>query len=623
MPLLATASRYADALTTLSVGFIPIALTYAVVKHRLLGIRLVIRRGLQYLLAKNVLRLILFAPGLIVLLQILRQPNESIFDLVFKSSWRFYLLVMGTAAFSLRYRHQLSRWLDRRFFRVALQEEEAWVALAESMKMAATENEIAAAVAHQIEIALCVEGLHIFFRSASDGRLHTAFSSSGRDPQKLCKQLDGNREGALAGSSVFTVFETDSGGADPFEQTEELLVVPLPGNDGKSLGAFVLGPKKSEQPYSRRERELLQAVAAQVVMACEVLQLKRSIDQESRQRIAVLGRLDRENIRLLNECLTCGDCYDSSLRQCPTDGTLLELTLPVERVIVGRYRLDRRLGAGGMGVVYKALDGRLDKIVAVKIMTGELFGNRRALLRFKREAQAVASLRHPNIVGVHDFGELPAGGAFLVMDLVTGHSWRKQMRFANTLAPERVASWIEDLCAGVAAAHNSGVVHRDIKPENVMISNDRQRETAMVLDFGLAKLHSEAEKDSVHVSVTGAVVGTRSYMSPEQRAGQQVGTATDIYSIAVMGLETLSRLGPPNAGVTSEWTDKALERIVGPDSTLAKIFRLALADTPEARIQAVGELGNRLSAAIRSERPRASGMSTSDDAETLSFGAAT
>ncbi|HZS55167.1 MAG TPA: protein kinase [Bryobacteraceae bacterium] len=620
-PFWGTAANVADAAMILAVGLLPIALTYAVVKHRVLGVRLVIRRGLQYLLAKNVLRLIVFAPALIVLAQILREPNESISDLVFRSSWRFYLPLMGTAAFSLRYRRQLSKWLDRRFFRVALQEEEAWVALAESMKAATTESELADAVAHQFEMGLLVDGVHIFFRSASDGRLHATLSRSPRDTQLLCNELEENRALALGRDSVLIVSETPAGSDEAAaEREEELLVVPLLGSDGRNLGAFVLGPKKSEEPYTRKERELLQAVGAQVAMACEVLRLKHSIDQESRRRIAVLGRLDRENIQLLNECLKCGKCYDSSVRKCTVDGTPLELTLPVERVIVGRYRLDRRLGAGGMGVVYEAVDLRLDKVVAVKIITGELFGNRQALIRFKREAQAVASLRHPNIVGVHDFGPLPAEGAFLTMDLVKGFSWRRHLNTASALAPERVASWIEDLCSGVAAAHGSGIVHRDLKPENVMISNDGERETAMILDFGLAKLHLDSEKDGT-VSVTGAVLGTRAYMSPEQRAGEKVGTATDIYTISVMTLETLSRLGPPNAGATAFWADNALARIVGPDSSLRAVLRLGLAETPEARIQRVEKLGSLLAAAIRLERPISPVISGSDDAETLSMGA--
>jgi len=616
-----TASRVADTVTTFAIGLIPVTLAYAVVKHRVLGIRLVIRRGLQYLLAKNVLRLILLAPALIVLLQIVREPDRSVSDLIFRSSWRFYLLVMGTAICSLRYRRELSWWLDRRFFRRALREEETWVMLTESIRTASSEDEIASAVAHQIEVALPVEGIHVFFRTVSGGRLRSAFPRAGAHEQAVEQPFERDKAEALANNSVFATPLPDQPLADEtgYPDERQSLVVPLLGTDGEAVGAIVLGPKKSEQPYTAKERELLQATAAHVVMACEVLRLKRSVHQESKQRIAVLGRLERENIQLLNECLECGECYSASQKDCPIDGSALQLTLPVERVIAGRYWLNRRIGAGGMGVVYEALDLRQDKLVAVKIMTGELFGNQNALVRFKREAHAVASLRHPNIVGMQDFGELPAGGAFLAMDLVRGLSWRKHLQVAQPLSPERVAGWVEELCAGVGAAHRSGIVHRDLKPENVMISEHADVEAAMVLDFGLAKLHSGFEFDGGKVSVSGMVLGTQSYMSPEQRAGQSAGSMTDIYSIAVMTLETIARLGPPKTGATDDWAKQALRRIVPADSELAALFSSALANDPAARIQGVCELGSRLSAAIRSEKPIAPSISKSDDAETLSW----
>jgi hypothetical protein len=493
-PALETASYVADIVTTIAIALIPVTLAYAVVKHQVLGVRLFIRRGLQYLLAKNVLRLLLLAPALIVLIQIVREPNRSFSDMLFRSSWRFYLLVMGTAACSLRYRREVSRWLDRRFFRGALQEEETWVALTDSIRTALTEDEIARVVAHQIELALPVEGIYIFFHPAFDGPLRLAFPPAHTRAPGLEQRLKHHWADTLTGESLFATplpFEKVDATQAAYPDVRPSLVAPLAGTDGKALGAIVLGPKKSEQPFTRRERELLQAIAAQVVMACEVLRLKRSVDLENRQRIAVLGRLERENIHLLNECLQCGECFAASQSRCPADGTPLQLTLPVERVIAGKYWLNRRLGAGGMGVVYEALDLRQDTLVAVKIMLGELFGNETALVRFRREAQAVASLRHPNIVGWLDFGPLPAGGAFLVMDLVSGLSWRKHLQSPKPLFAERVAHWTENLCQGVAAAHRSGIVHRDLKPENVMIAGSSGEEAAMVLDFGLAKLSSE------------------------------------------------------------------------------------------------------------------------------------
>jgi tRNA A-37 threonylcarbamoyl transferase component Bud32 len=617
----AGAAAIAESWTTIALGFIPVAFAYAVVKHRVLGVRLVIRRGLQYLLARNVLRLILLVPALIVLVQIVREPNRTLSDLVFRSSWRFYLLVMGTAALSLRYRHEVSQWLDRRFFRIALQEENIWVSLTESIRTANTENEIGDAISQQMQLAMPVEGVRVFFRSDSDGELRAIDSATLEGTEDMAQLIESHLVGANVASTVAIPASFWNLALDPaFAEGRDSLIVPFAGAAVESLGAMILGPKKSEQPYTRKERELLQAIAGQVVMACEVLRLKRNADRESRQRVAVLGRLERETIQLLNECLQCGKCFNASRVQCPADGSALQLTLPVERIILGRYQLNQRLGGGGMGVVYEALDLRLNKLVAVKIMVGELFGNDSALVRFKREARAVASLQHPNVVGMRDFGQLPAGGAFIVMDLVRGVSWRVHLRSGKPLIGERVAGWVENLCAGVAAAHALGIVHRDLKPDNVMISEHAGGEVAMVLDFGVAKWQREFEPET-NVSLPGRAVGTRSYMSPEQRAGESVETSTDIYSIAVMTLETLAGLKPPTSGATIDWVGQALQNIALPDSRLAALFYEAVAEAPDKRFKRADELGRELSSAIRSEKLYVSGQSHDDATDTLSLDA--
>ncbi len=619
----AVAASAVDTATTLSIFLMPVVLAYTLVKHPILGIRLVVRRGFQYLLAKNVLRLIFLAPALIVLIQILRWPNKSLSDLLFRSSWLFYLLVMGTAAFTLRYRHEMSAWLDRRFFRVAIKEEETWMALIESIKWARSEEEIAAAAVQQIDAAFAPRGIHAFFRSVSDGELHVSFTDTPHDVPTVLSMLGQNSSLDFSTKSILVAGAQtqDSSTSDVRADDTQWLIVPLLGTDDESLGMLVLGPRKSEEPYSLRDRELLQAVGSQVVMACEVLRLKRSVSSESRQRQAAVTRLGQDGVVLLTECPRCKECHDTSLKLCPKDGAELELTLPVERVISGRYRLDRRLGAGGMGVVYQALDLRLNKAVALKIMIGELFGNQAAFMRFKREARAVALLRHPNIVGVHDFGQLPAGGAFLVMDLVRGLSWRQHLKSSQRLRPEQVALWIEQLCSGVAAAHGSGVIHRDLKPENVFIAEELGSETVMILDFGIAKMHGEADGEESNLTVGGTVIGTRSYMAPEQAAGRTVGTGADVYSIGVMALETLARSAPPSAGADEAWLSAGLERIQCANGELAAILRKALAQDPKLRFSSAQDLARILPNAIRTEVVVPGHADGSDDAETLSMGA--
>jgi serine/threonine protein kinase len=223
---------------------------------------------------------------------------------------------------------------------------------------------------------------------------------------------------------------------------------------------------------------------------------------------------------------------------------------------------------------------------------------------------------------LHDFGELPAGGAFLVMDLVPGIPWRSHLRGNQPLSPDRVAGWVEGLCEGVAAAHRSGMVHRDLKPENVMIANSAEGETAVILDFGLAKFQPEFEAGSNHgVTVAGMIMGTRPYMSPEQLAGGIVGPPSDVFAIAVMTLETLARFGPPGDGATVEWASRALQRIVKPDSKLIALFASAMLDNPEGRIAPVEEFGRLLVDAIRWEKPLALSITRSDEAETKTLSA--
>ncbi len=620
----APAIKIADIIATVSVASVPVALAFTVVKHHILDIRLALRSGAQYLLAKNALRLILLAPVLIILFQTVRHPERSIEDLILHNTWGFYLLVMSTAALSLRYRQEMTNWLDRRFFRTALKEEEIWGELSQRISAASSADEIAKVVGQHLHTALAVDEVHVFFREPTDGSVRIAFSYALKNALAI-RDLLTKPTGVLVDRSATVVAIMQKTGsswpsaADP--ESDLLLVVPLMRADAENLGALVLGPKKSEEPYSHRERQLIQAIAGQMVMACEVMRLQGSVDKESKQRVLVLGRFERERIQLLQECPKCGDCYDASRKRCPRDASELELTLPVERVIDQRYRLDHRLGAGAMGVVFEATDLRLGKSVAVKVITSELFGNQAALARFRREAQVVASLRHPNIVGVHDFGRLPMGGAFLVMDLLRGISWRRHLREASVLQPQRAARWIEDLCAGAAAAHGADIVHRDLKPENVMIVNDGDGESAVILDFGLAKLQRARDGDA-RISAAGAVVGTRTYMSPEQRMGGLIDTRSDIFSIGVIALETLARSDPPRTGPTEEWIGKSLSRISERNGKLVKLFTKTLSEEPALRFGDAIEFGLQLSEAILLEaRGAIVPESPSGDSDTLSFGA--
>jgi serine/threonine protein kinase len=254
------------------------------------------------------------------------------------------------------------------------------------------------------------------------------------------------------------------------------------------------------------------------------------------------------------------------------------LSLPVPRLLQDRYRLDRVLGKGGMGAVYEARDQRLDRVVAVKIMSGRAFGQPTALRRFRREARAAARLNHPNIVAVHDFGPLEGEGAFIVMEKVEGRTLREELDGGSTLAPARAAAWFDQVLAGIEAAHALGIVHRDLKPENVIGRQDEGGALVVkVLDLGLAKLREGGSGVTSHMTAEGAIMGTFGYMSPEQLAGREVDARADVYAVAVMVVEALTgrRPGPGDArtGLTARLTPApgaALAEVLALDQLLAR-----------------------------------------------------
>ncbi len=255
------------------------------------------------------------------------------------------------------------------------------------------------------------DGVHIFLVSES-GKLHVAYSRLTERAARLRRWLEDEGGEFLRTRTAFTLYECEP---DETRQSEsepaEHLVVPVTSADGARIGAIGLGPKRSEQPFTTRDRDLLRGVAGQVAVVHDVLRLKERYDDERRVRMHVLSRLDREHVQMLSECPECGRCYTTADQRCTNDGASLSLTLPVERTIDGKYRLDRRIGSGGMGVVYEGTDERLSRAVAIKIMTGESFGNNVATARFEREARAAALLNHRNIVTVYDFSRLATGGA--------------------------------------------------------------------------------------------------------------------------------------------------------------------------------------------------------------------
>src|SRR6184192_2379776 len=266
-----------------------------------------------------------------------------------------------------------------------------------------------------------------------------------------------------------------------------------------------------------------------------------------------------------------------------------------EPEIAGRYRLEGRLGFGGMSTVHLALDVRLERAVAVKLIAEHLAEDPTFVSRFKREAQAAARLVHPNIVQVFDSGQDELTGQyFIVMEYIEGSSCAEILRDDGWVEVEEAISIIAQACEGLHYAHRHGVVHRDVKPGNLLRAREGQVKLA---DFGIAKATEQSS-----ITQVGSVLGTAAYLAPEQARGEEAGASADLYALGVVTYQLISGRLPYEAGSLTELALKqqqeappmldALVAAVTPE--LADAVAISLALEAGDRYQTAREMGRAL-----------------------------
>lgn len=279
-------------------------------------------------------------------------------------------------------------------------------------------------------------------------------------------------------------------------------------------------------------------------------------------------------------------------------------------VLNGQFQILQKIGSGGMGSVYKALQPAMNRMVAIKILHPKLASRKDLVSRFRREARAMSHLTHPNTVKVYLYGELEDGSLYIVMEYLEGKNLNQTVRAEGPMPLERALPILIQACNALDEAHRAGIIHRDLKPENIFVTNQGgMKDFAKVLDFGLAKVtEREMRPGSLILTQEGMVFGTPEFMSPEQAQGRSLTPGSDIYSLAIILYEVLTGKLPFDAKNPMEFIQLHVttkpkpinERVPGRTfpPLLWTVLSKALEKRTEDRYQSAAEFAHALSAVL-------------------------
>ena len=308
------------------------------------------------------------------------------------------------------------------------------------------------------------------------------------------------------------------------------------------------------------------------------------------------------------------DADPASAATCQLDTKLLSAAQSsvddplIGRDVIGQYRIEKKLGSGGMGTVYLAQQTTVQRPAVIKVLRGQLDGKLDLAARFAIEAKAASNLNHPNIVTIYNYGQMDDGTLFLAMEYLEGETLEARIARCGPLSAECAVRVASQIARALGEAHAHGVVHRDLKPANVMlVPRAGETDFVKVLDFGIAKI------DDGGVTSAGYVVGTPRYMSPEQLLGKPLDCRSDVYSAAVVLYEMLVGKTPFSADTPIGWLHQHVAVAPKPPSALAKGAKIsppldravlrALAKVPSSRPATMEEFAQDLDAALREPPP--------------------
>ncbi|HEX4916128.1 MAG TPA: protein kinase, partial [Vicinamibacterales bacterium] len=560
-------------------------LPYAVAVRHVFSPRTVLRRSLQYAFARRTLTALVALPVIALIASLVQQRDQSL-AMIVTGRPLFYLFFLAMLGLALKYRDTAQRWLDKQFFRAEYDAREILVSLAGRVPYEADPAKLVSMVVTQINSALHPENLAVL---ASDAP--TASNPAGKFTPVSAMRVEAKPLSAESG--IITLLRWSDKPLEVFLDDEQSQVARLPqqdqawlaamntallvpifaglsraqssdasgdqssgGSDPPPLvGLIALGAKRSEEPYTTEDRELLRGIAVQMGVGIDLSRLRRQVNMP--------GTIDPAS--------DVSQTFTPTVIRAPGEsGSAMQ----VGAVVEGKYRVDAVIGQGGMGAVFRAWDLRLERPVAIKVVRADLLSDPDSRARFRRESQIVARLQHPAIVTVFDYGTLPDGAAYLVMEFVPGEDLRHVMRREGRLPGARAWDLLNGICAGVESAHKSGIFHRDLKPENILLPESGTG--PKVLDFGVAKLTNHSTTtDGGSLTAGGTIVGTPAYMSPEQLRGEPVDARTDVFSLGVMAYEMLLARLPYGGG---SFIDIGIKQAEGEMKVECRELTPALAD---------------------------------------------
>jgi serine/threonine-protein kinase len=345
---------------------------------------------------------------------------------------------------------------------------------------------------------------------------------------------------------------------------------------------------------------------------------------------ALVDVLRRPSEAMKKVCPVCKSEYDGGEVFCPVDATRLVSASqhesgaaapnadPLVGTVFDKYKVIRRIGEGGMGLVYEAMHTVIEKRVAMKVLRDDYSSRPEVVERFRQEAKSASRIGHEHIVDISDFGTTPTGSSYFVMEFLEGEDLASVLAREATLTAERATNIVLQCCRALGAAHAKGIVHRDMKPENIfLVRREEQLDFVKIVDFGIAKM-SDVETAGApgrKLTKTGMIFGTPEYMSPEQAAGKELDHRVDIYALGVILFELLAGrvpfVGDSFMGILTQhmFEEAPTLRDVNPrvecSAELEAVIYKALAKDANERYQTMEELGEAIAEANQGRMTKA------------------